>query len=76
MKRCLFTVFPTEEHMNRPSELSCRRPDSFQCAAERVLRITAHAWVLPSPAAASALAIARVGIALSRRRDADRLTCC
>jgi hypothetical protein len=76
MKRCLFTVFTTEEHMNRSPELSSR-PDSFRCAAERVLRRTAQAWVLPPPAAAaSARKTAPVGVALSRQRDADRQTCC
>jgi hypothetical protein len=75
MKRRLFTVFPTGEHMNRSPEFSSR-PDSLRCAAERVLRRTAQAWVLPPPAAARALEIAAVGVALSRQREADRPTCC
>lgn len=75
MKRRLFTVFPTEERMNRSSELPSGL-DSFWCVAERVLRITAQAWVLPPPATASALAIARAAASFSRRRDAAKLTCC
>ena len=71
MKRCLVTVFPTGEHMNSSPELSSR-PDPFRCAAKRVLRRTAQAWVLTPPAGEMAPEIATVGVALSRQPDADR----